>query len=128
MLSYHFLVKNKAKKKKKRNKKNIYLRRVLSSGRHPKKGNSEKKKKKKKMEIQFFSAENNNMSTSFGKKLVTLGDYENVKTHGQCMSLMGKTEFLFFSFFFFFNSPIFPFCLSSAAKWWEFEFVSSFAC
>ena len=27
---------------------------------------------KQKMEIQFFSAENNSMSTSFGKKLVTL--------------------------------------------------------
>ena len=26
----------------------------------------------------------------------SLGDYKNVKTHGQCMSLIEKTEFIFF--------------------------------
>ncbi len=58
-----------------------------------------------KMEILFFSAENNSMWTSFGKKLShSTGDYKNVKTCGQCMSLTEKTEFYFF------HVPIFRYC------------------
>ncbi len=50
------------------------------------------------MEIQFLFIENNSMSTSFGKKLVTLlVTTKNVKTCGQCMSLMDKKWILFFS-------------------------------
>ena len=51
----------------------------------------------KKMEIQFLSAENNSMWTSFGKKLShSIGDHKNVKTGPQWMSLTEKTEFHFF--------------------------------
>ena len=63
-----------------------------SSGQDPKIGEIQK------MEIQFFHIENNSMSMSFGKKVsYSVGDYKNVKTGQQCMSLMEKLNFIFFS-------------------------------
>ncbi len=41
------------------------------------------------------------MLNSFGKVCHSIGDNKNVKTYWQCMSLMEKTEFLFFFFFLF---------------------------
>ena len=52
-----------------------------------------------------FSAENNSMSDKFWQKVShSIGNYKNVKTCQQCMSLTEKTEFRFF------HVPIFGYC------------------
>ena len=64
-----------------------------------------------KIEIQFFSTENNSMSTSFGKKLVTLLVTTKMsKLIAQCVSL---TEENWISLFF--HVPIFGYCPLSAS-------------
>ena len=60
-----------------------------SEGQYPKIGEFKKWK-------FSFPTLNNSMSTSFSKKLVTVGDYKNDKTPGQCMSLTEKLNFIFF--------------------------------